>query len=174
MGADILNHDGFISGESLMSEMAKNGFLDHQVHHAMRRLASRRLIETPHAHYREVKVDEKENPEQFYYRATSTGIYHLRFWTGAFAFLDATSTDTPIFDQAVREEVCNLAASFDIKDRYRRACAFRDYLEAQWNAANIGATYYDFLALIAQERDGFVVVRNVVERGDRGGVGRRR
>ena len=160
----IRDNDGFISGDNLLGEMIKYGFVDDQVRHAMRRLAARRLIETPHAHYRELKVDEREYPEQFYYRATSTGIYHLRFWTGSFAFLDATSTDTPIFDQAVREEVCNLAPSFDIKDRYRRASLFRDYLEAQWNSANIGASYYDFLALLAQEHEAFAAVRSVVER----------
>ena len=130
-----------------MAEMGEYGFLEEQTRHALRRLAAKRLIETPHSHYREVEVPESDPPEQFHFRATSSGIYHVRFWTGSFAFLDATSTDTPIFDEVTREEVAKLAASFDIADRLRRATAFRDYLEVQSNTANIGAGYYDFSGL---------------------------
>jgi hypothetical protein len=43
------------------------------------------------------------------------------FWTGSFSFLEATSTDTPICDDATRDVVAELAASFKIADRYQRA-----------------------------------------------------
>jgi hypothetical protein len=132
--------------------------------HALRRLATKRLTETPHAHYREVQVPESEPSEQFYYRATSAGLYHIRFWTGAFAFLDAMSTDTPIFDQDAREEVSRLAASFDIGDRFGKTVCFRNYLETQWQRANIGADFYDFSALLALQDGDFDAVRQVIDR----------
>jgi predicted type IV restriction endonuclease/GTPase SAR1 family protein len=160
----IRDNDGFVSGESILEELAKHGFIEDQVRAALRRLAAKRLIETPHSHYRELSVAEGIPPEQFHYRATSSGIYHIRFWTGSFAFLDATATDTPIFDESVRSVVASLAASFSISDRLRRATVFRAYLEAQWQAANIGATYYDFSGLLEIHDDTFNPVRQVVSR----------
>jgi GTPase SAR1 family protein len=160
----VLDNDGFVNGQEIMTEMARYGFVDDQVRNALRRLAKKRLIETPHAHYREVQVDDHEPPEQFHFRATSVGIYHIRFWTGSFAFLDAVSTDTPIFDQESRDQVSRVASSFDIGDRYRKADCFRKYLENQWHFSNFGASYYDFVSLMQSQEDGFLSVKQVVER----------
>jgi hypothetical protein len=74
------------------------------------------------------------------------------------------STDTPIFDQDAREEVAHLAASFDIADRFRKTLRFRTYLEAQWNLASIGASYYDLSALLAQQEESFSAVKQAIER----------
>src|SRR5690606_32551787 len=63
----VRDNDGFISGENVLTEMRKCGFVEDQVRHALRRLASKRLVETPHAHYREIQVRENEPPEQFHY-----------------------------------------------------------------------------------------------------------
>lgn len=161
----VRDNDGFVSGATIISEMALHGFVETQVRQALRRLAAKKLIETPHAHYRELTVPEDNPPDEFHFRATSVGIYHVRFWTGSFAFLDATSIDTPIFDQGVRERVVDLAASFEIRDRYEKAVAFRNYLENQWQLANIGASYYDFVGLLRSQGDSFDSVRHVVERG---------
>jgi GTPase SAR1 family protein len=161
------DNDGFISGDRIVEELAKHGFVVEQVRSALRRLAARKLIETPHSHYRELQVAESEPPEQFVFRATSSGVYHVRFWTGSFPFLDATSTDTPIFDEGTRNEVAGLAASFDISDRLQKATSFRSYLEAQWYAANIGASYYDFMGLLKAQDESFASVRQAVERGGR-------
>jgi len=94
---------------------------------------------------------------QFHFRATSIGIYHIRFWTGAFSFLDATSTDTPIFDEATRDVVAGLAASFVIGDRYRKAEQFRRYL--QGHLANFGADYYNFPAVLQLRNESFAAVK---------------
>lgn len=161
----IRDNDGFVSGEAIMAEMGRHGFADDQIRHSLRRLAGKRLIETPHAHYRELAVSESELPEQFHFRATSIGIYHVRYWTGSFAFLDATSTDTPIFDESARDEVARLAASFDIGDRYRKADRFKRYLEDKWNLANIGADYYDFPSILRQQQDSFASVKRFIDRG---------
>ena len=94
--------DGYASGARIIEEMSGFGFTEDQIRFALRRLASKRLIETPHAHYRELEVPDHELPEQFHFRGTSIGIYHIRYWMGAFSFIDATSIDTPIFDPEVR------------------------------------------------------------------------
>jgi hypothetical protein len=171
----IRDNDGFISGQSIITEMAKHGFLEDQVRNTLRRIAARRLIETPHAHYRELVVPEHEPPEQFHFRATSIGIYHIRFWTGAFSFLDATSTDTPIFDEATRDVVAGLAASFVIRDRYRKAEQFRRYLQDQWHLANFGANYYDFPAIIQLQNESFAAVKHFMDHEHEGAYkGKRR
>ena len=125
----------------------------------------RSLIETPYAHYREIKVPDHETPEQFHFRATSIGIYHIRYWTGSFAFLDATSTDTPIFDVGARDEISRLAASFDTRERYQRADRFRLYLEDQWHRSGISAIYFDFVSLIQSQSETFRSVKQFLDRG---------
>jgi GTPase SAR1 family protein len=75
----VRDNDGFVAGAKLVAEMSLFGFIDLQARHALRQLAAKKLIETPHAHYREIPVAETEPPEQFHFRATSVGIYHLRY-----------------------------------------------------------------------------------------------
>ena len=163
-GSGVLDNDGFVNGQELMAEMARHGFVEDQIRHALRRLATKRLIETPHAHYREIHVPDHEPPEHLHFRATSIGVYHVRVWTGSFAFLDAVSTDTPIFDQDAREEVSRFASSFDIGDRYRKAGCFKKYLETQWHFSNFGANYYDFVSLTQSQEESFLAVKKVVDR----------
>src|SRR5262249_1434735 len=62
------DNDGFISGADILTEMATSGYNEDQVRFALRRLSLRRLIETPHAHFREVQVSDREPAEQFHYR----------------------------------------------------------------------------------------------------------
>ena len=107
------------------------GYAEDQVRYALRRLANKRLIETPHAHYREIEVPDDEPAEQFYFRATSIGIYYIRYWMGEFSFIEATCTDSPIFEPKARGEIFDVASSFDITDRFARSTCFRAYLENQ-------------------------------------------
>lgn len=162
--AVVLDNDGFVNGREIIVEMVRHGFLEDQVRHSIRRLARKRLIETPHAHYREIQVDDQERPEQYHYRATSIGIYHIRFWTGSFSFLDAVSTDTPIFEPETRDQIAKLAASFAITDRYQKATCFKKYLENQWHFSNFGVTYYDFISLMQGQEESFHAVKHAVER----------
>jgi predicted type IV restriction endonuclease/GTPase SAR1 family protein len=156
--------DGFVLGEFIVAEMLRHGFIEDQTRNALRRLAAKRLIETPYAHFRELKVHNNQLPDQFHFRATSVGIYHVKHWMGTFAFLDATSTDTPIFDEDCRSLISNLAPSFEIADRYKRATEFRDYLEGQWHLANISVKYFDFPAILRLQEDSFNVVKGVVDK----------
>lgn len=160
----LTDSDGFCRGVEILSEMLKHYFVEEQVFNALRTLAKKRLIETPHAHYREIVVPDRESPAQFHFRATSIGIYHIRFWSGSFAFLDAVSTDTPIFDEEVREKISNLASSFEIQDRYERTLFFREYLENQWHLSNFAVNYYDFSSLTRSQNDSFLSVKSFLER----------
>ena len=76
-----------------------------------------------------------------------------------------TSTDTPIFDTAVREQVTLLAPSFETRDRYVKAAAFRGYLQAQWQAANMTVLHYDFVSLVQSQSKGFEQVKAFIDRG---------
>ena len=159
-----LDRDGFISGEQVLTEMMTHSFIEEQVTAALRRLAGRRLIETPFSHYRELLVDDSQSPTSFHFRATSIGIYHIRFWIGSFSFLDAVSTDTPIFDEPVRAEVSSLAATFEIKERLRKAMIFRDYLEARWHLCNFHLSYFDLPTVFASYVKEFEAVEHVVRK----------
>jgi hypothetical protein len=159
--------DGFLSGAAILKEMMSFNFNEDQVRYSLRRLAASRLIETPHAHYRELRVPETELPDQFYYRTTSIGVYHLREWCGTFTFLDATSTDTPIFDARIREAIFKNAGSFEIRDRLQRTTNFRDYLENQWHLASINTNYLDFATVLHSHDDTFVSVKRFLRGGGR-------
>ena len=160
----VVDNDGFVSGRNIITELMVHGYIEDQISRALKFLAAKRLIETPYAHYREIQVPEHERTDQLHYRATSVGIYHVRHWAGSFAFLDAMSTDTPIFDEKAREIVCRLASSFSINDRYTKTHAFRDYLKSQWLLSNINVNYFDFTNLINGQENSFLTVFNHVDK----------
>ena len=62
-GSGRRDNDGFVTGNNIMAEMAVQGFVEEQVRHSLRRLARKKLVETPHAHYREIVVQNEEPPE---------------------------------------------------------------------------------------------------------------
>jgi hypothetical protein len=161
-GETIRDRDGFVEGPSLVSEMATNGFTEYQSSGALRHLAQKKLIETPFSHYRELDTDN--DPVQFMYRATSVGIYHMRHWAYGFPFLDAVSTDTPIFDENVRTAVSRLASSLEIRERLVKAGAFKQYLLDQWHNGNFQAPYLDFPNLVADHDKQFELVGRAVDR----------
>ena len=162
----IRDGDGYLSGAAILTELKQHGFSEDQILDALRRTSVKRLIETPHAHFRELTVPEQVSPAEFHYRVTSVGIYHVKFWSGDFAFLDAMSIDTPIFDQHIRERAAELAASLNIGDRYQRTYLFRSYLLECWHQANIGVSYYDFGALLEIRKISFEKVKTVVNGND--------
>ncbi|SEH88478.1 hypothetical protein SAMN02799636_04275 [Methylobacterium sp. 275MFSha3.1] len=168
----VKDNDGFVGGAAIQKELTRLGFNDDQIAHALRRLAKKRLIETPHAHYRELPVAEDVDPLQYYFRATSIGLYHIRFWAGSFSFMDAVSIDTPIFDTSPRGVIFTNASSFEIADRLRKSEEFRDYLETKWHESNFDVTYYDFPAVVRDRASEFRTVENFVQNGPRRNRGR--
>lgn len=166
------DQDGFAPGDVILEEMTKNGFFEEQISAALVKLASKRLIETPYSHYRELPVGPNISAMSFYYRATSIGLYHIRYWIGSFSFLDAMSTDTPIFDQQSREYIAARAASFEILDRFEKTVAFRNYLESRWHLGNFETSYLDFPATLSLRGGEFAQVARIAHRGPRPGGGR--
>lgn len=164
------DRDGYVSGVAIVAEIATLGFTADQIRFWLRKLASRRLIETPHAHFREVEVSEEKSTDDFHFRATSIGIYHIRFWGGNFAFLDATSTDTPIFDAETRGTISQMAQSFEIGPRFRKTEAFRGYLLSVWHKANFKTNYYDFATLIQVGNSSFVSVDRALSKFRKPGI----
>lgn len=162
----VKDNDGFVAGDAVAVEMSKLGFLEEQTSLALKRLAKKKLIETPYSHYREIEVPDFEKPTQFYYRSTSVGLYHIRFWGGSFSFLDAMSTDTPIFEQNARERVSKLAASFDILDRLEKTVTFRDYLESAWHLSNFNTTYFNFPDLLESQENEFALVKSAASKAN--------
>lgn len=154
----VKDSDGFVLGASIISEMMRLGFTEDQTRLGLRRLALRRLIETPHGHYRELSVPADERPDTYYFRATSIGAYHIRYWIGSFSFLDAVSIDTPIFDEAARDVIIGRVNSNVINDRHLKTVTFRDYLLSKWQIANFDVNYYDFPAVVSSQHDGFAAV----------------
>lgn len=144
IGAGRKDKDGFVSGRRVLKEALRLGFTDDQIHSKLRLLAQNRLIETPHSDYREVQVNLDVDPTNYVYRATSIGLYHTRFWSGEFSFIDAMSIDTPIFDQETREKVVSKASSFVIADRFDKSEAFRHYLIETFKSAEFSVNYYNF------------------------------
>lgn len=168
----IKDKDGFVSGSKIVQDMSIIGFVPEQTYSALRRLASKRLIETPHAHFFEIDVPETESGEEYVYRCTTIGMYHVRNWIGNFSYIDAMSIDTPIFDDDVRGLVFVKASSFEISDRLIKAEAFSSYLEAQWHLCNLDVNYFDFSQLLKAQKHSFEAVKNAVQGGNRRRRGR--
>jgi GTPase SAR1 family protein len=158
----LANRDGFVTGVDIVNEMRSLGFEEDQTRNALRKLSRNRLVETPHAHYREIEVNEGVLPEVFPYRATSIGMYHVRKWIGTFSFLDAVSIDTPIFDEHARTKIIEVAGSFSIHHRMEKARLFRSYLEEQWLSSGIGTSYFDFSEIVRSQDSSFRAVESAV------------
>jgi GTPase SAR1 family protein len=163
----IRDNDGFVAADYIIKEMMRVGFTAEQSRLSLRRLSEKRLIETPHGHYREIAVPDNQNPDEFHFRATSIGLYHIRYWAAEFSFLDATSIDTPIFDNAARGLIFEKANSLEISHRYERAVIFKKYLESQWQQADFQLNYYDFSAVLISGNQSFNSVKNFLENGPR-------
>ncbi|MBL9075246.1 hypothetical protein [Tabrizicola sp.] len=154
----LANRDGYVMGEDIINEMRKLSFEEDQTRHGLRKLSRNRLVEAPHAHFREIQVNEGVLPEVFHYRATSIGMYHVRKWIGTFSFLDAVSIDTPVFDEAVRAKLVEVAGSFAIHHRMEKARLLRSYLEEQWLASGIATSYFDFSEIVRSQDYSFRAV----------------
>lgn len=156
--------DGFVYGGLMLQEMNKFGFQDDQIRTAIRKLAEKGLIETPHSHFKEIPLGSEVLPDEFHFRATSSGAYHIKNWAGRFEFLDATASDTPIFDEHVRTKVAELAPSFSIKDRFEKVKLFRDYLEERWHELPAAPPYYDFPSVLKNQEDSIRKVGRAIEK----------
>lgn len=158
------NTEGFVQTTDLMQEMRTYGYVPDQIEHALRRLTNKKLIEATER----VTFDEGlqglvgDMPTAF--RATTIGSYHLFRWSSVFAYIDAMVFDTPILDESVQKVVSVNHNSFDIKDRYKRSTAFRDYLTSVWQTIEVTPVYYDWMANLKIGNPTFEAVKRVIDR----------
>lgn len=159
-----IDNDYFCLFNKILDEIQSLGYTQSQIENALRRATNKKLIETS----QRFTFDEDESgligdmPEKF--RITTIGAYHLQRWMTNFAYIDAILFDTPIFDEAIKNELNNKLESFDIKDRYERAIKFREYLITVWNNMINKPNYFDFKEFASKEEISFNSVKNVVEK----------
>jgi len=142
-GATRSQADGFISLNSLTSEMQSGGFSPEQVWSHVQKLTRRKLIETSERRLLETgqEVINSGLPESF--RITTLGAYHLKKWISEFAYLEAMSFDTPIFDDRLREELIQNINDDRLLARHTRAVRFRSYLDETWEGME-AKPYFDW------------------------------
>jgi hypothetical protein len=98
------------------------------------------------------------------FRPTSIGVYHLRRWSGSFAYLDAMVFDTPIFEQDIRDAIAVKLGSFDIGDRYDRTLEFRKYLLNVWETSNLRPEYFDWNEAVREAQFQFDIVSSAIQK----------
>jgi hypothetical protein len=72
--------------------------------------------------------------------------------------------DTPIFDLNARERISENLGSFDIRHRYERASAFRNYLSATWESSGFRPHYLDWNEVVRFGQANFDAVRRAIEK----------
>jgi GTPase SAR1 family protein len=117
------NTSGYASRSQLIEFAQSFGFDLSQINYAFQRLSNKKLIEN------DVKSDDEIGATSLFCRITSVGAFYFKRLIGMFAYVDPIIVDTPILDNAIREQITNAQA---ISERLDRAVIFYDYLLAQW------------------------------------------
>jgi GTPase SAR1 family protein len=155
--------EGFVQTTHIVKEMQSFGFVPDQIEHALRRLTNKKLIETTERVTFDQGLQGLVGDMPLAFRATTVGAYHIQRWACSFAYLDAMLFDTPIFDDMVRESISERLESFDIKDRYKRAWAFAEYLDKVWGNFEKLPTYFDWVTLRNLGQETFLSVKRAID-----------
>ena len=159
------NTDGFTSADDISSEMQGWNFVSRQIEGKLRDLTNRRLIEsTERVTFEEDDALKLVGDLPFAFRVTSVGVYHIRKWSGTFAYLDGMVFDTPIFHQGTFERICERLEEFAINVRLERAKCFREYLSNVWNRSHLSPAYFDWNATVRRSRGDFRRVEKSIKR----------
>jgi GTPase SAR1 family protein len=142
-GAPRAQADGFISLETLTSEMQDSGFSPEQISSHLQKLSRRKLIETSERRLLETGQEIQEHGLPDYFRITTLGAYHLKRWMSEFSYLEAVSFDTVIFDEKLRSWLLESVNDDRLRARYERAVGFRDYLDETWKDVQ-SKPYFDW------------------------------
>lgn len=132
-GDEIKDVNGYVSSLNLTKELQeKAGYTEKQISSAVKRCINKKLVEEA----RRITIEEsslmdKSGTLPSSVRITSAGAYHLVKWSCSFSYMEAVSTDTPIFDDETREKIGG-ALGKRLMDRFSRAVALRNYLVSQW------------------------------------------
>jgi len=160
--------NGYLRTDYLVDRLQKGaGFTSEQINESLIKCINKKLVEGG----RRLTVDEaaaieKRRDLPATIRITSIGAYHFVKWAGAFSYLEAVSVDTPIFDKIPREKVAG-SLGYRLRDRYDRACYFRDYLLFQWGNFPVLSGFVDFNELIDNNSFTFKGVENALLRSGR-------
>jgi len=128
--SDNSRNQGFVELPILYTQLQGYGFTPIQVDTALNFMYSKALFET----------SEKGNfldtaNSTLMIRTTSSGIYHIEFLIGTFAYLDAIIVDLPIFDSITRSKCLNV---MDIGRRLDRVRLVVEYLDSCWAESKFG------------------------------------
>jgi GTPase SAR1 family protein len=129
------NH-GFVSVEETYSYLQGVGYLTNQIDSILNFSYSRKLFETSQ---KGDQLDIQNTNLQI--RITNSGIYHLRFLTQSFTYIDSIIVDTPILSDSVKALILN---EMSIVKRLERAIFFKDYLDSQWTLSKIKSKYFSW------------------------------
>lgn len=129
------NH-GFVTIEETYSYLQGIGYLTNQIDSILNFSYSRNLFETSQ---KGDQLDIENSHLQI--RITNSGIYHLRFLTQSFTYIDSIIVDTPILNDSVRAAILD---EMNIVKRLERAILFKDYLDDQWKLSKIKSSYFSW------------------------------
>ena len=158
------DNDGFTRSAAVATEMQSWGFVPKQIDGKLRKLTNKRLVESTERVTFEEDAAGLIGDIPFAFRITSIGMYHIKSWSGIFAYLDAVVFDTPIFDENTLEEIQSNLEEFAIAKRFERAETFRKYLISVWHGSNLSPSYFDWTNLVARGDDDFKRVERAIER----------
>jgi hypothetical protein len=113
--------EGFVDITKIFAFTQSLGFEPHQVHGALDRAISKKLIE-PNPKF-------ADGSEKSAYRITTVGVYLITKLAQRFVYIDAVVIDTPIMDETTRVNIANVDP---LDSRVARAKTFVDYLDSEW------------------------------------------
>jgi hypothetical protein len=154
------NSDGFLFSEEVTRSLQDHGYVPLQTEGALRQLANKRLIESSErVTFEEDALGELIGDMPAAFRLTSVGAYHLDRWVGTFAYVDAMTFDTPIFEDEVFAALAVNVNAWDIQARLERANAFKEYLSGCWAESGLDISWLSWQAIEATLDASFEDVR---------------
>ncbi|HEY4941501.1 MAG TPA: hypothetical protein VII56_08735 [Rhizomicrobium sp.] len=159
------NVEGFVPVDRIMGELQSFRYVPTQIQNQLQRLAEKNLIQ-PAGRATDLSSEGIVSAPSLYddFRITSVGAYHLLEWLPTFAYVDAMSFDTPIFNETCLDVMTTNANSFDISIRLRRTEEFSRYLWAQWHIADLIVPYFNWTAIARRIESSFASVRSSIKR----------
>jgi len=147
------NH-GFVTVEEVFSYLQGVGYTLNQIDSVLNFSYNRKLFETSQ---KGDQLDIKNSLLQI--RVTNLGIYHLRFLIHSFTYVDSVIVDTPILDELFKGEILN---EINIEKRLDRAISFKNYLDKQWDIANITSTYFSWKTYSSELNEDIERIKNKI------------
>ncbi|MBC6998635.1 hypothetical protein, partial [Cytophaga sp. FL35] len=148
----------FITIKEVFSYMQGVGFNPNQIDSLLNFAYSKNIFETSQ---KGDKLSIQNN--ELNIRATNLAIYHLRFLSNSFTYVDAMIADTPIFDSDDRDQIQN---TMQIKERLERAKIFREYLDKQWQIANLRTNYFNWPNFSNELKNDIEKISGVIHKDD--------